>query len=133
MQRTIGFLLVMFPLCHLGAVHGQKPRDPNDTQIQTARLRALYSAYKNHEATKGSPASKFEDLSLDPATLKEVKERYSCDEFGASLTDTTKEAQAKLVLIFEKAALKDGGLVLLYDGTIKTLSASELKKLLKRK
>ena len=65
--------------------------------------------------------------------VNELKKRYSFDELGRSLAEGKRDELARAVMVYERAAPKDGGLVLLYDGTVKTMTANEVNKLLRKK
>jgi hypothetical protein len=87
-------------------------------------------AYQAYEVSNGKPAKQVDDLALGKEDVKEFKRWLNLDGLGVSLADSRKEDLAKMVMVYEKEARKDGGMVMLYDGSVKTLSADDLKKLL---
>jgi len=132
-RASIGFLVVVLPFLTLTEAPGQPAKDAGDKEVQKARLQTLYKAYQAYEVSKGKPAKKVDDLALEPAVIKEIKQRFNLDELGLSLVDAKKEDLAKLVMVYEKVAPKDGGQILFYDGSVKTLTAKEVNKLVGKK
>jgi hypothetical protein len=100
-----------------------------EAAVKKARLNALYQAYQKYEVLNGEPAKKVEDLALHKDDVEELRRWFDLDELGVSLVGAKKPDLAKMVMASEKDAEKDGGMVLFYDGSIKTLSAAEFKKL----
>jgi hypothetical protein len=134
MRRAfIVFAVVLLPFLTVAQAPGQPASKPDDTAVQKNRLLTLYKAYQAYEVAKGKPANGIDDLALEPAVVKELKERFKFEELGMSLAQAEKDDLPKMVMVYEKTAPKDGGLVLMYDGTVKTLTAKEVKKFLKMK
>jgi hypothetical protein len=125
---TVSALLLAVLLLWAGS-RGASGQGAPETTVKKARLNALYQAYQKYELLNGEPAKKVEDLALHKDDVKELKQWFDLDELGVSLVEAKKPDLAKMVMASEKEAEKDGGMVLFYDGSIKTLSAAEFKKL----
>ena len=69
----------------------------------------------------------------DAFAVKELKQRFNLDELGLSLAKAKEDDLPKMVMAYEKQAPKDGGLVLFYDGSVETLTAKEVEKLVGKK
>jgi hypothetical protein len=129
MRRTsIGFLAMVVPFLAVAQGCGQPAPTPGDKEVQKTRLLSLYKAYQAYEVSKGKPAATIDDLALEPAVVEELKQRFNLDELGLSLTEAKKDELPKMMMAYEKLAPKDGGLVLFYDGSVKTLTAKEIDK-----
>lgn len=98
-----------------------------DDVTKIGRLRTLYQAYQAHEVTGGAPAKSIGDLALAKDDSAAFERWLNLDELGLSLAHTKKEELHKMVMAYEKDAPKKGGLVLYYDGSIKLLSAEDVK------
>jgi hypothetical protein len=112
---------------------GASGQGAKEEAVKKARLKTLYKAYQAYEVSNGKPAKKVDDLALGKEDVKELKRWLNLDELGVSLADSKKEDLAKMVMAYEKKAPKDGGMVLFYDGSVKTLPAADLKKLVGKK
>jgi hypothetical protein len=93
-------------------------------------LNALYRAYQAYEVSNGKPAKNIEDLPLAKSDVEEFKRWLNLDELGLSLADAKKEDLRKSVMVYEKQAPREGGLVMFYDGSIQALSATEVARVL---
>jgi hypothetical protein len=107
----------------------QTEKEKAEKAAKTLQLGALYKAYAAYEIKEGKPAKKVEELSLGDDNVKLIKSWFVLDELGLSLVNFKKEDAAKMAMVYEKQAQRNGGLVLFYDGSIRTLSAAEVKKL----
>ncbi len=112
-----------------GDEQGASGQGAKDSQVKKVRLKALYQAYQAYEVSQGQPARKIDDLSLRQEDVKELKRWLNLDALGLSLADTPKADQKKTVMVYEKEAPQRGGLVMFYDGSIQTLSAAAVRKL----
>ena len=124
---TLGLLLS----ARLPLAPAQDKKDP-EQQVKTLFLKTLYTAYQAYETKKGKPAKSVDDLRLPAKDLKQFKKWFNFDELGLSLVDAKKDNLAKLAMVYELEAATNGGLVLFYDGSVRSLSAAEVKKLLGR-
>jgi hypothetical protein len=127
-RASFGVLAVVVPFLAVTQALGQPAPGPADKEVQKSRLLSLYRAYQAYEVSKRKPAATIDDLALEPGVVKELKQRFNLDELGRSLTEAKKDDLPKLVMAYEKLAPKDGGLVLFYDGSVKTLTAKEFDK-----
>jgi hypothetical protein len=125
---TVSALLLVVFFLGTGS-QGASGQDAKEEAVKKARLNALYKAYQAFEVSNGKPAKKVDDLPLGKEDVKELKRWLNLDELGVSLADSKKEDLAKRVMAYEKEAPKNGGMVMFYDGSIKTLSAADLKKI----
>jgi hypothetical protein len=112
---------------------GASGQGATEEAVKKARLNALYRAYQAYQVSNGEPAKQVDDLALAKEDVKELKRWLNLDELGGSLADSRKEDLAKMVMVYEKEAPKAGGMVMFYDGSIKTLAAGDLKKLVGKK
>lgn len=104
-----------------------------DEAVKKTRLNVLYQAYQAFEISNGKPAKEVDELALAKEDVRLLKAWLNLDELGLSLADANKEDLKKMVMVYEKQALKEGGMVMFYDGSVKTLSAADLKKLVGKK
>jgi hypothetical protein len=128
---SICFLVILVPCFAVPQSPGQTAAKVDDRDVQKNRLLTLYRAYQAAEVSKGKPVDRIDDLGLEAAVVKELKERFNFEQLGVSLTQAEKDDLPKMIMVYEKIATKEGGLVLLYDGSVKTLTAKEVKKVLK--
>ena len=134
MRCSISVSALLLAVLFLWAgVQGASSQGAKDNEVKNARLNALYKAYLAYEVSNGKPAKKVDDLALAKEDVKEFKRWLNLDELGMSLTDVKKEDLPKLVMVYEKEAPKDGGMLMFYDGSVKTLSAAAVKKLVGKK
>jgi hypothetical protein len=129
---TVSALLLAVLFLWAGS-QGASGQDAKDEAVKKVRLNALYKAYQVFEVSNGKPAKKVDDLTLGKDDVKEFKRWLNLDELGVSLAGSEKEDLAKMVMAYEKEAPKNGGMVMFYDGSTKTLSAADLKKLVGKK
>src|SRR5262249_5462645 len=131
MQRsTLGRSAILPALLLLTtAFQGASGQGTKENEIKKARLSALYRAYQAYEIANGKPAQAIEDLALAKDDEKDVKRWLKLDELGLSLAEGKKEDLKKTVMVYEKEAPKEGGLVMFYDGSVQMLSAAAAAKL----
>ena len=134
MQRpTLGRSAILTALLFLAAAIPVAPgQGAKEDEVKKARLSALYRAYQAYEIANGKPAKVIEDLALAKDDEREFKRWLKLDELGLSLAEGKKEDLKKIVIVYEKEAPKEGGLVMFYDGSVQKLSAAAAAKLVGR-
>jgi hypothetical protein len=101
-------------------------KDPQ-VQQRDSQLKDIYEMHTQFVKSEGKPPKAVADLAnpqnapLYPATVQALKEGKLVVVWGVSAKD------GGTVLAYEKDAVANGGSVLMADGSIKTMSADELK------
>ena len=101
---------------------------------KTDLLAALVSASKTYEPRNvGKPATKVEDVApyvTDKEFAATLKKDFNFSLYGKTVGKPGVK-HLEEVMVYENTAPKNGGLVLLYNGTVKTVTAEEFAKLVK--
>jgi hypothetical protein len=130
--RTTPVLFVLFALSLLpfGCSSGNKAGD--DLQRRKNDLGQFFEIYMQYVKANQRPPKQLSDLqryqTIDPVPLKVVQNGDYIVVWGL---DLGKDSGA--VLAYEKDAPKQGGAVLLADGTVTTMTAEKLQAALKAK
>jgi hypothetical protein len=124
LTKKAGCLLVLALVPVL--VSGCGKKDPQ-VQQQNSQLKDIYEMHKQFVKNEGKPPGALADLAnpqnapLYPGTAQALKDGKYVVVWGVSAKDSG------TVLAYEKDAPHNGGSVLMADGSIKTMSAEDLK------
>ena len=104
--------------------------DPRAKAVRTNQLKMIGLAYHNHLDAKRQPPAKIEDLAPfyenDAKITAALKDGSVVFIWKSSIQNMT-AGTSNTVLAYEKEAPDKGGLVLMADGSVKTMSAKEFK------
>jgi hypothetical protein len=130
-KTLVRLALVALPFVPLGC--GSKTADDPKTLTQRNELVEIHDMYTLYAKRNGRPPQKAADLT------KKVDQSHSAGYRALKNNDyvviwgVDVKAGSGTVLAYEKDAPKQGGMVLMADGSVKTLSADELQTALKGK
>jgi hypothetical protein len=129
-RAPILFVLSALPLLALGCGKDKGGGDPETTR-HNAVLAEIHDMYAQHIKSNQRPPKQLSDLQPyqgnAPVGFKALQDRQYEVVWGVSSKD------AQTVLAYEKDARKQGGAVLMADGTVKKMTADELEAALKSK
>ena len=130
-KRPMLWVVLAIPVIALGC-SGNKVVDP-EVQLRNSELSEIYDSYMMYVKTNQKPPRQLSDLKASQAIngmgLQAVKDGRYVVVWG---TDVSGKDPSKVVA-YEKDAPKQGGAVLMADGTVKNMSADELQAALKTK
>src|SRR5262249_57424762 len=98
--------------------------------LRTNQLKQIGLAYHNHVSAANRPPAKADDLAPylenDAKILAALKDGTYVVVWGANFREMT-AGTSNTVLGYERDAPKAGGLVLMADGSVKTMTAADFK------
>jgi hypothetical protein len=106
---------------------GQPPIDP-EIQLQKSELTEIHEIYNQYLKTNQRPPKQLSDLDklpsvkASPGGLQAFQKGQYIVVWGVDI-----DKEPGVVLAYEKDAPKQGGVVLLADGSVKKMSAEEFK------
>jgi hypothetical protein len=131
--KTLSLLVfVAVPVLAVGC-KGQPPIDP-EIQLQKSELSEIHDIYKQYLKNYGRPPKQLSDLDklpslkASPGGLQAFQKGQYIVVWGVDI-----DKEAGMVLAYEKDAPKQGGVVLLADGSVRKMSAEEFKAAPKKK
>jgi hypothetical protein len=130
-RKTLVLLaLAALPFATLGC--GSKTADDPKTLTRRNELVEIYDMYTLYAKRNGRPPRNAADLTkkVDQAHSAGYRALKNNDYVVTGGVDVNQDSGT--VLAYEKDAPKQGGMVLMADGSIKTLSADELQAALKK-
>jgi hypothetical protein len=127
--KRISCVLLSMILSSLAAGCGGKTADPSDRAHQR-ELGEIYDSYAHYLKSNQKPPTQLSDLKpyepINPTGLRGLQDGKYIVIWGVSATD------GGTLLAYAKNAPTQGGAVLMADGTVKTMSAEDLKAALPR-
>jgi hypothetical protein len=122
------FVLLAVPVLALGCSQNKGGGGAEDRS--SAVLAEIYECYSMHIKSNQRPPKQLSDLKgyrgINPAGIDALEKGDYIAVWGVN------EKDPKTVLAYEKDAPKQGGAVLMADGTIKTMTADELQAAIKK-
>lgn len=132
--RKSRFLFVLLVLPVLASGCGKKVEDP-ETMRLNGELGEIYESYRDYAKRNQRPPKQMSELNqkdyqaIYPLGLNALKDGRYVAVWGVDVSGKGSGA----VLAYEKDAPKQGGAVVLANGTVKKMSADELQAALKAK
>jgi hypothetical protein len=130
-RPAIVFVLGMAPVLALGCGSNKPAVDP-EVQRRKSELAEIYDSYMQaRKGNNGRPPKQLTDLKpfsgIYPMGYQALQKGDYVAVWSVSASDST------TVLAYEKDAPKQGGAVLMADGSVKNMTADELQTALKHK
>jgi hypothetical protein len=123
-----------FSLLALGCSSNDKKAGDPEAVRRNSELAEIYEIYMQFVKANQRAPKQFADLNkkqfqgMFPVALKALQDGDYVAVWGVELD----KASSGKVLAYEKGAPENGGVVLIADGTVKTMTASELQGSLKQ-